>query len=938
MELKITLEDIYRAWGGQDPDLADHILDLARASDPAPEKPPREGALSFRSYWNELKSYHFRTLSKEEQAAYRIEQIKLLEAPDAEVPLPDRFRLYLVLLELWRENGIYERDCLFRVIQTVPLKWGPWRAMKRIYKEAEQKRDTEMFGALAARFDVAFARGEYRYEVSRYTLTYLVRRAWRYLRQEAKNLPAAYADAAVDLLRFYQNDIPAGTWIFQRLLSGHNGNYLKNRAYPELWRRTPRPLFSLLERAQAETVKKYAVTALKTDFPVALREVEVDWIIRLIALRSQIIDEFLVWLLENTPRFAQDQFKTQNLHQPILTLLTSSSNEARKYAAAYARVYARDLETDRLIKLVNHNDLIVRELASDLLRERDPRNDVGLEAWGALLGTDYADSFAEDMLRNHFGAQELTPAWFKERLLEPDAFNFASEHLTRVHKYESLTPEYFYQLFDDPRLNEEVAEFLLKSLFHFPRLDENYLKRFLLHPYTRYTMTGLLEQDKVDLKLLGADFLKLLAYQPAYEKDPWIEEFIKKEKARGLDPDELYYDTYTGQRILSLLNDVRKFDPGELGFDWLLELVGSTDPHYHEFAMEYMIRAFHPAHFAGSKKIASPTEATIKGCEKIWEMLIAAGEEEDPMRLFAIRYIRSHHPDIGPVVTRRPLEAGAEVPHHFLNFERIKPLLTEKRFNLRRLGLDIARRGPADWEFSARDILALVESPFKDTRDFLAEALLAPDTKEYERYRIRPARLGVRDIYLFCESLHAFSRELGMRMILRNRELVNPEELFRLTESPDRKMRFFVIRTIWNLYRDRGVTLQWKPAPPQKSDEKKESAKSDTGTPPQPEGVPEKPRALPGENTPLRDFMRKMLFEIPPAKYTKNTDKLLKALPARKAKLYLIEVFRDIAVEDLGFARTITPLLQEFKHSKGKSEHAACLVALTRIQETHGEL
>ena len=58
-------------------------------------------------------------------------------------------------------------------------------------------------------------------------------------------------------------------------------------------------------------------------------------------------------------------------------------------------------------------------------------------------------------------------------------------------------------------------------------------------------------------------------------------------------------------------------------------------------------------------------------------------------------------------------------------------------------------------------------------------------------------------------------------------------------------------------------------------------------------------------------------------------------LPARRAKLLLLETLRDLAVEDVAFARVIVPLLREFLVSRGPSERAACLVALTRIGLAH---
>ena len=45
-------------------------------------------------------------------------------------------------------------------------------------------------------------------------------------------------------------------------------------------------------------------------------------------------------------------------------------------------------------------------------------------------------------------------------------------------------------------------------------------------------------------------------------------------------------------------------------------------------------------------------------------------------------------------------------------------------------------------------------------------------------------------------------------------------------------------------------------------------------------------------------------------------------MPSRRAKLELIQVMRDLAVEDTAFAGVISPVLEEFMGSRGRSEHA----------------
>jgi hypothetical protein len=1073
MERALTFEDVRRAWAAKDSDLADLVVALAEQPDPVPGEdgvpPIRDGAPTFAGLAYEVKSRAFGRKTPEERAHRRVEGMKALEAPGAEVPLPDRARLHEILLGLWSSDGAFERDALLAILDRVPLAWGAFRAMKRIFKEAEARGDWEAYGLLAARFDTQLATGAaYVHEISKKTIAYLARRAWRQLRRQAEQLPAAYADAAVDVLRFYTDDTSwNGTWVanhvffhetkkFSRLRFklGRKppGSLTQHRAYPELWRRTPRPLFTLLERARSEQARGFAVAALKADFRSSLREVEPAWVARLIRVESASAHDFVVWLLGNVPRFEQGAFRELGLHAPVLALLESPSSEARVYAAAYARTHARDLGLDELIRLANNTNDEVRKLAKDLLHDRDPRKDVGLDGWGRLLGTPHGHELAAAALRKHFGARELTPAWFRDRLVSPErvVFDFASDLLAKIHPQKTLGADFFRDLLDDERLTAHAARFALEALTRYPAADigEDPLRRALVHPLTRATITAWIEEERIAAKDLGAGFWKALAFQPTWDSDPWVLELKKSGRVWARD---LAFSEPLSALALKLLSDVRRFSPSDLGFDWLMRLAGRSEKQYGDFAVEYMIEAFVPADFApkeaaaapaaaapaapvtvdlkgqsflftgklatmqrddatkkvsaangknasavnakldylvigdegsplygagrkGSKQVAAEklvgqgaaikiisetaflqmlageqrtfsADTTTEGCETLWKMATEAGPVDAPLRQLALRYLRRHHPDISLALTDRPVDPGAEIPAEFLSFARERALLADPREEIRAFGLELARWELARWKPPIEGIVELCESPHAAVREFVAKALLADDAKEHARYRVDPKTLTADAVYRFCESLDASTRALGMKLIGRTPSLAVPEELFRLTESPDRQVRAFVIKTIWGRYRERGITMHWKAAPPPASTvgKKPEAAKKAEASKTDERGGPApRPEHRPATDPALRDFLRRVLFTVPPGRLAKGSTepvaqgaKKQRPLPARKAKLLLVETLRDLAVEDAAFAAAIAPLLREFMATRGPSERAACLVALTRIQKAH---
>ncbi|HHO54000.1 MAG TPA: hypothetical protein ENK18_24800 [Deltaproteobacteria bacterium] len=935
MEQAITLDDVRRAWEARDPGLADLMVALAISIEP--QAAVRSDALTWEKIKLRHQGYAFQRLDLEERRQQRIADWKALEADDAEVPLPDRLWLHRILLELWSEGSPWARHQLTKSVAALPLRYGPWRGMKRIFKEAEERQDWEIYGALAARFDSECANYKLQGDIRRVTLRYLVRRAWRRLRALGSRLPSVYPDAAAEFLRHYGERVQfRRTWIanhifFHELPRAYSRSSfvktqysrgvpaLQYRAYADAWRRTPRPLFALLEGAQAETVRAFAAEALKTDFRTQLREVEPSWVVRLVGVHSASVDRFVVWILENVPRFEPGAFRELGLHGAVLSLLDSDATEAAAWAAQYARIHGRDLPLSRLIVLANSGHTEVRKLVRDLLRDRDPRGDVGLEAWGQLLGTRYGHELAVEALQEHFGARELTLDWFRERLLSGHrhVVSFATSLLPKIHPDRQVPTSFYTDLLDHPEVDRAAAGVALSALSSrdLSEVDVDVLRRALLNRVSRHRIQAWIREGKLTGSELGVGFVKTLAFHPSWDTDPWIEALRSSDRtwARGMEFDEGLSDW-----ALGLLGDPRIFTADDIGFAWLFEMVQRSEPRYHDFAVNTLTRSFKPGDFADEE---DPHSDAMAGAERLWEMAIGKGQADDPLRRFALHYLRMHHPEIHLDETERALEAGAELPAEFLTLERAEILVADDRTVVRRLGLAWMRYELARWDPPLARLVALSELPHSEVRELIELALTAEDKREHRRYRLDPDRLTPDGVYRFCESLDAGTRALGMKLIVLHQRLAVPEELFRLTESPDRRVRAFVVRQLWARYRHRATSPGWAPTLGEGE-----------------EAAPGRPESWPAPQSDIRAFLRYTLFGIPPARPPKKgTTSGLRPLPARQAKLALIDVCRDFALEDHAFAQRVTPMLQEFLHSRGRAESAACLVALTRIAHRWGD-
>jgi len=94
MAATLTLDDIRKAWDARDPRLIKLIEQLCEQAIPRPDKPIRKEAITFDKFIASLRDWKYRQKTRDEQAHYRIETLKALEAETAEVPLADKLKVH----------------------------------------------------------------------------------------------------------------------------------------------------------------------------------------------------------------------------------------------------------------------------------------------------------------------------------------------------------------------------------------------------------------------------------------------------------------------------------------------------------------------------------------------------------------------------------------------------------------------------------------------------------------------------------------------------------------------------------------------------------------------------------------------------------------------------------------------------------------------------
>jgi hypothetical protein len=148
-----------------------------------------------------------------------------------------------------------------------------------------------------------------------------------------------------------------------------------------------------------------------------------------------------------------------------------------------------------------------------------------------------------------------------------------------------------------------------------------------------------------------------------------------------------------------------------------------------------------------------------------------------------------------------------------------------------------------------------------------------------------------------------------------------------LMESPDREVRLFAVRLLWEQHRPLTIPSSWKP----KKGPGPRPSVGEPVTPPEAEQRFETGEAL-------RQFLRTVLFGLPPGRVERREP--IAGLPTRRlsaseGKRRLIEVVRDLAVEDGEFAIIAVAVLDEFMHSHARGEWHGCVAALARIRSAH---
>lgn len=801
------------------------------------------------------------------------------------------------------------RQALLLIAQEAPFVYGVWGGLKRVFKRAEADHDVEIWAALGARFDLAITRHTQR-DIQRGTLIYLRRRTWRFLRLLGKASPELYPLFCVELMRNYPvNTTDYHADVAARIIRHPSVKWGAPKGLPkdkrfrapflEAWKRSPDPLLLLLETCSADMAASFAILGLRELFPDTLRKLTPQFLARLAFRPLASAHAFLIETLEASPELHQAKLKAVGLHEAVIELLSSPDKKARKYAIEYVRAHASDLSTDKLLALLALDTYDeTNKLVASLLTTRKPK-DLGVAVLGRLIEFDATRKWAEAALDGEIDPKEITEAFLVEMLLsnESSRVSWAKKYVDKKLGPTSRPLSFWFRVLDDKRLeddSEDVADWVMGNL-------------------TKHVPIGNVPGDWV-LDALARDDI-------GYSVTSWLEKAdtlpagIDLERIKGL-----VFDPNRRSTAFKLLGNKKLVSPGDVGLGWLLALARRADPALHEWAHRYLLQHMRPAHFADKGATGDVDKA---GVERLFSLALGTKEPE-AVRAFAQTFLRCHHPKIGKEQPEsKQFNVKPSIARGEYTMERVWPALFDTRGDVRRFGVTITREELRRWGAQSR-VYELAEASAKEVRRVAYDALSqAGETYATPELALLPEELDAAQIFSMTESRMRSSRDIAIELIRKHYARIGgAERLGWLMQSADREVRFFAVRLLWEKHRPRGVPKDWQPPKPITPGARRARIE-DYG--------PFKDAEA------LRDLLRRLLFTIPPGRSMEALEGArTKKQPTNVAKRNLVDIVRDLALEDRGFAEIVAPVLASHTGSKAKGEWHACLSALVSLRSKHG--
>jgi hypothetical protein len=426
---------------------------------------------------------------------------------------------YEVLETVYLVDSEAVRPALLRVLRTAPFQRGVIKALRHLFKMAEYRRDGEVFGIIAWRYEKEGStsrRGPAGF--SKATRLFLRRRSWRTLRRLGQIEDPDFVKMAVGvLLAFSDADAVAAQtttagygrnreqrhweefapyWAFNHLLHGGSRRYVavdrrlsfyaktrqlpgeepreREERFPKLWDRTPQGLMHLLDESRCAPVHGFATRALRS----------------MTGFLSQLDTDAVAMLLE------KPYAPTAQLGLELAMQRVDARGEPRALVLAAARSSHAPARQQAFRWLDRMRDVLLKDLSFLAALATSPQTETRQYVASLLRGSVLPDDVAEAFVRHLLQAA---------RKLGPNDGPMAAD--VKLLVLAALGP------LARPPGAEVLVELLAHPLIEMQELGGELLLRRDLRtePVPQGVLSHLLQSDSASLRTLG---LRLLGKMP----------------------------------------------------------------------------------------------------------------------------------------------------------------------------------------------------------------------------------------------------------------------------------------------------------------------------------------------------------------------------------------------------------------------------------------
>lgn len=895
---KLSLSNIQAAYENKDERLAEYIVKLAIIDPiydaPLSEEEKKAKAEEPKAKWNYVsmrKEYHVD--ANNPTVLQGVEPMKLLfsgrvhqvnRAKKAELAkqrialltkngelVPPRLQLDKIILTLWNDGSDYAHSQLREVIQHVPLKWGPWRAIKKIFKQSFLLQDWNIYIPVASRIYGESARihsnrfNRSQWEISRELLPADMdsvnwTSSWYWSSRKRANDLTTETKIFINKQVSYHLEEMAENFeeeflliATELLVRSESRSNLVNKIIDMVddgWKKTAGPLLQIFSEARSEDISLWALDLLIENFREELAKLPASWIVKQATSpkSSSKLKRFVFqWFAEPITKIPQSAFIEKGLHFAIISFLDYGSSLeswsdkrwlktwnknlenktwtalAREFSVIFIRSYMNQLtdalNLDKVLWLLRNNDKSLHELGKYLLfpeKGDSPYKDqLDLAFWTNMLGDNRLHDFSQKYMEKNFTGNELSKEWYRKRLLQKNSrietmvVEWLKDH-SRYRKEDDFFDIYF-ELFTEEKTSGFLRTWAKDKLISVDEQGQSLQDRFDEQTYRNLLLSSISDCYGVAISAFENGKISYETYPITFLKHLCTgKEFQLNGWKSFITAEKSNNSLQSKVKDLAIQGIYNHPDLplDELGTAWILERLQYSDRSYN-FVRDVFQQKFPVAELHKS--------SLTKSVEWVLNKIFDDWDANSKSVCFWKDFIFQRMPLVREYKDATSLKLAPELqfPEDVFTFAWFKKISNNESHYHRTFAFDVASYKMASWieeeNVGFLDLQGLLFSAYSDVQQFMLDSMSNPKFPE-GKIDILQSSFTAEDLYTFCFDGRDEVRAMGIQIIEKFPfKFGQPSKLMILSNSADAKVRETVIRVMWKQCEIRTETINWMP-------------------------------------------------------------------------------------------------------------------------------